>query len=382
MKLYRAVKCRIYPSRRQKEKIAQNLGRVRYVFNAYIIRDQKVYERRGHHLSDQEMRRILTAMKTYLPWLRDADQTSLNYAIRFAGISLRKCTGDTKSHPRFKRRHDSAQAYHTCDLAHIHPDYVLRGIELPELGWVRARGMRRIAGRIYNAVISLKNGRYYCSLSYVTEKYVKAKTVHENQVIGLDFETQNLYIDSTGKSAAMPDYCQRAARALAKQQRKLSRMVGSKEGEAKSQRWIRQNRKVNRLKEHVTNQKRDYLNKKSYRLAEKYDAVCVESLELQKMESHSPAAAKHIHNDAYAAFLIMLDYKLKERGKKLIKVDKWYASSQICSKCGYVNKKVKDLNVRIWECPVCHTVHSRDVNAARNIRNKGWQTIRSYCCSY
>ena len=122
--------------------------------------------------------------------------------------------------------------------------------------------------------------------------------------------------------------------------------------------------------EKITNQRMDYLHKKSYHLAEEYDAVSIETLDMRTM-SRLLRFGKSVSDNSFGKLREMLSYKLFYRGKRLILVDKWYPSSQLCHECGYRNKAVKDLSIRKWKCPVCGTEHDRDINAAKNICEEG-----------
>lgn len=124
------------------------------------------------------------------------------------------------------------------------------------------------------------------------------------------------------------------------------------------------------MHEKVSFQRKDFLHKESKWLADAYDAICIEDLNMQAM-AKSLHFGKSVHDNGWGMFISFLSYKLAEQGKKLIKVDKFFPSSQLCSCCGYQNPETKDLSVRSWVCPVCGTSHDRDVNAAVNIRNEG-----------
>ena len=100
----------------------------------------------------------------------------------------------------------------------------------------------------------------------------------------------------------------------------------------------------------------------------------IEDLDIKSM-SQSLHFGKSVSDNGWGMFTVLLKYKLEEQGKRLIKVDKFFASSQICSCCGYKNTDTKDLAVRAWDCPVCGTHHDRDVNAAINIRNEGMRLV-------
>ena len=132
--------------------------------------------------------------------------------------------------------------------------------------------------------------------------------------------------------------------------------------------------KVARLHEKISNQRKDFLHKQSRQIANAYDCVCIEDLNMKAM-SQSLNFGKSISDNGWGMFTTFLKYKLEKKKKKLIKVDKFFASSQICSVCGYKNTKTKDLALRDWDCPKCGAHHDRDMNAAINIRNEGIRLV-------
>ena len=155
---------------------------------------------------------------------------------------------------------------------------------------------------------------------------------------------------------------------LAQEQRRLSKM--QKDSNNRNKQRI----KVARLHEKISNQRKDFLHKQSRQISNAYDCVCIEDLNMKAM-SQSLNFGKSISDNGWGMFTTFLKYKLEEQGKKLIKVDKFFASSQICSVCGYKNTKTKDLALRDWDCPKCGAHHDRDMNAAINIRNEGIRLV-------
>ena len=125
-----------------------------------------------------------------------------------------------------------------------------------------------------------------------------------------------------------------------------------------------------KLHEKVANQRKDFLHKQSRKIANVYDCVCIENLNMQAM-AQSLNFGKSVSDNGWGMFTAFLKYKLEELGKRFVKIDKFFASSQLCSVCGYQNPDTKNLSVREWICPCCQTHHNRDVNAAVNIRNEG-----------
>ena len=168
-------------------------------------------------------------------------------------------------------------------------------------------------------------------------------------------------------------YCESHDR-LAKAQQKLSRMKGSKNDEGKSNNYLKQLKRVNKIHRHIANQRLDNLHKISTEIANQYDIVCVESLNMRSIANKGFGNGKATMDNGYGLFLTMLAYKLAARGKALVKVNKWFASSQLCSNCGAKHPEMKNLRNRVMRCD-CGLVLDRDVNAAINILNEGLRLL-------
>ena len=151
-------------------------------------------------------------------------------------------------------------------------------------------------------------------------------------------------------------------------------MKGSKKHERKSSNYLKQLRKVNKIHKHIANQRKDNLHKLSTEIANQYDVVCVEDLNMKAMSNKGFGNGKATMDNGFGSFVSMLEYKLSDRNKYLIKVDKWYPSSQICHVCGTLHPEMKDLKIRIMRCD-CGLVIGRDQNAAINILNEGLRIL-------
>ena len=196
--------------------------------------------------------------------------------------------------------------------------------------------------------------------------YFAVKTKQQKKTaekfIGIDFAMQGMCVFSTGERAEYPMFYRNTEKKLAREQRKLSRCQKG------SQNYKKQKKRVALCHEKIRNQRKDFQHKLSASLAGSFDAVCVEDLNLKGMAG-GLHLGKGVHDNGYGLFLSMLEYKLEERGKYLIKVDRYFASSKICSACGKKKEKLS-LSERIYYCECGHRM-DRDVNAAVNIMNEG-----------
>lgn len=177
-----------------------------------------------------------------------------------------------------------------------------------------------------------------------------------------------LYKDSNGNEPCYPRYYRQSEKKLAREQRKLSKMQKGSKNRNK------QRIKVAKLHEKVANQRKDFLHKQSRQITNAYDCVCIENLDMKAM-AQALNFGKSVSDNGWGMFVAFLQYKFEEVGKQLIKVDKFFASSQTCNVCGYKNPITKNLSIRAWGCPKCGTHHDRDINAAINIRNEGMRLV-------
>ena len=209
-----------------------------------------------------------------------------------------------------------------------------------------------------------KSGKYYCSLLYeFVTNAPKESLPEKSSTLGLDYSSPLFYVDHNGNSPCKAKWFSKAEDKLALYQRQLSRM------EEGSKNHKEQLLKIQLMHEHIANQRKDFAHQESRRIANAYNAVCVEDLNLRNM-AQSLTLGKSTNDNGFGMFRDFLEYKLKEQGKHLIRLDMWYPSSKTCHHCGYVNSSLS-LNDREWMCPSCGKTILRDYNAALNIRDAG-----------
>ena len=378
MVINKALKVRLYPNKTQLNKINTTLHHCRYIYNEMLARNKKAYKRRGEHLNYNAMQNLLPVIKVYKPWLKEADSQALKYTCRQLDMAYKKFFKHEAGFPRFHKKH-GRQSYTTTNMSVV--DFQKNKVKLPFLGWVRAMGLRQLPdnAKLCMATISREpDGAYYASISYKYEAEMPSITaVSEKAILGLDYKSDGLYMDSNGDPADMPHWFRENQAKLAKAQRRLSKKCGSRKGERKSSGWRKQHRRVARLQRRVADLRYNDLHLKSRLLADNYDIIGVEALNMRGMSNKGFSNGKATMDNGYGMLVTMLDYKLQYQGKRLIKVDKWYPSSQICSRCGYQNKALKDLKIRKWTCPKCGATHDRDINAAINIKHEAERIIAS-----
>lgn len=376
MEIIKALKMRIYPDDSQKAKIDKTIGSCRFIYNHMLDRNIKAYSRRKEHLTYNNMQNLLPIMKDYLPWLKEADSQALKYACRQVDLAFKNFFTKRTSFPKFESKKKSKASYTTTNKRCI--DYLSteQMVKLPFLGWMKCSDKRVLKDYDFKyATISKVNDKYYVSITYSIEKDIKPITINENQVVGLDYKSDGLYADNNGFMVNMPHYFRQAQAKLKSEQRKLRLKQGFKKGQKQSNRFKKQLIKVTKLQEHIANQRKDFLHKLSAELSKDYNAICIEDLNMKSLSNKGFGNGKATLDNAWGMFTVMLDYKLQEQGKQLLKIDKFYPSSQTCSVCGCVNKEVKNLSIRKWECPNCGATHDRDINAAVNIRNEGLRLL-------
>ena len=375
---YRAYKYRICPDEAQAGQLARTFGCVRFVYNKCLEEEERRHAAGGPFAGRTALNNWCNrSLKDEFPFLRDVDKFALtNAAWALAGAYERMFDG-TARHPRFKSRRRSRRSY-TTNLTGSNIAVLDGCIKLPRIGKVKAVIHRRAPeGHVLkSATVSMeRDGTYYCSVLYEYGEAAASVPSPEQNAVGLDYKSDGLYVSSDGEVCGSPKYYRKAQKRLARAQRVLSRRKGPRKGETESNNHRRQKRRVAKLHRHVANQRKDFLHKQSTAIAKRYSLVCVEDLDMRALSNKGFGIGRAVMDNGYGMFLDMLDYKLRDRGGALVRVDRWFPSSQLCGACGRREPSVKDLSVRTWTCPACGAVHDRDVNAAVNILREG---IRSY----
>ena len=305
--------------------------------------------------------------KSEFPWLKEADSLALANAQQNLQTAFRNFFRDKSvGFPKYKSKKRSRQSYTTNNQKGTVAIVDGRYIKLPKIGNVRLRLHRQIPDgyKIKQATVSKEaSGKYYVSILTEYETEIPEHEIDPGKVLGLDYSSPLFYVDDSAYSPDTEHFYRTAEKKLAREQRKLSKMVKG------SANYLKQKRKVALAHEKVRFQRRDWLDKESRRLADQYDAICVEDINMKNMEQ-CLKLGKATGDNAYGMFRELLNYKLAEQGKKLITIDKWFPSSKTCCHCGYIYTELS-LGERTWNCPCCGSMLLRDENAAINIKNMG-----------
>lgn len=372
----KAIKYRIYPTIEQSIMFSKTFGCCRKVYNLMLSDKIDGYKATGKFPT------VTPAQyKDEYPYLREVDslalankQMDLQAAFRNAFSKTRK---NKNGFPKYKSSKHSRKSYTTNNqkgtVAIIENKY----IKLPKIGKVKAV-IHRIPSDdwiIKSATVSQESdGKYYISVLFEFNHAVNLYVADKTNAVGLDYASDGLYVDSNGNVGTNYKYYRENHQKLAKEQRKLSRMQGSKKHEVKSNNYMKQLCKINKIYRHIANQRLDNLHKISTEIANQYDVICVESLNMRSMANKGFGNGKATLDNGYGMFLSMLEYKLSDRNKYLVRVGKWFPSSQICHRCGALHPKMKDLSIRKMICD-CGLIINRDQNAAINILNEGLRLL-------
>ena len=374
----KAVKYRIYPTTEQKIMFSKTFGCCRKVYNLMLADKIESYKATGKFAPVTPAK-----YKKDYPYLKEVDSLALANKQMDLQEAFRNCFSKSRKKkngfPKFKSAKHSRKSYTTNNQNGTVAIIDNRYIKLPKVGKVKAV-IHRIPDDnwvVKSATVSQESdGKYYVYVLFEFDENKNENTyiADNTNAIGLDYASDGLYVDSNGDVGMNHKYYRESQDKLAKEQRKLSRMQGSRKGEKKSNNYWKQLRKINKIHRHIVNQRLDNLHKISTEIANQYDVVCVESLDMRSMSNKGFGNGKATMDNGYGMFLSMLEYKLSDRNKYLVKVDKWFPSSQICHCCGTLHPEMKDLSIRVMDCDCGYHI-DRDQNAALNILTEGLRLL-------
>ena len=371
-KINRTYRFRLYPNKAQTELLAKHFGCSRFVYNYFLNQRNEQYKLTGKSDNFYAQCKTLTTLKKQeeTAWLKDVNSQTLQFAIRSLETAYNNFFKKRTKFPKFKSKHSKNSFTVPQSVSVV--DNRLFIYKFKE--GIKCRVHREIKGKIGKVTITkTPSGKYFVSV--FTEEEYTTPIKKTGKSIGVDMGLKNLLITSEGETFNNNRYTRRYESKLAKAQRHLSRKKKGSRG------FENQRLKVAKLHEKIANSRADYLHKCSISLIRKYDTICIEDLNVNGMVKNH-RLAKSVTDASWGKFVSMLTYKAEWNGKKVVKVDRYFPSSQTCNICGFVNKDIKDLSVREWECPECHTHHNRDINAAINILRFGINNISAGTADY
>ena len=360
----KAYKFRLYPTKEQEIMFVKTFGCVRFIYNKMLADKIEFYKE-----TKQKLNNTPAQYKKEFEWLKEVDSLALANAQMNLQTAYNNFFRSPKvGFPKFKSKKRNKNSY-TTNNQNGTVSIVENKLKLPKIGLVKMKQHRSIPDnqKIKSATITkTPSGKYYVSILVEYKQYIPDVQLDKNKALGLDYASHSFYVDSQGREADYPKFYRNAQIILAKEQRKLSHM---KYG---SNNYQKQRLRVARVQERIANKRKDWIHKLSTQLANNYDYICVEDINMQNM-AQSLNLGKSTNDNGFGMFRTILAYKLADRGKELIKIDKWFPSSKMCRFCGTINKNLT-LADRIWTCE-CGKTLNRDENAAINIMNVGLSMV-------
>jgi len=367
--MLKAYKYRLYPNEKQKIQLSKTFGSCRFVYNHYLAKKIEMYKTEKKSISKYDCNNLCNReLKNEFVWLKEVDKFALTNAIYDLDSAYQKFFKEHTGFPKFKSKHNHNYSYTTnFTNNNIEVKYKDNQIKLPKLKWVKCKLHREFNGKIKSATISqVPSGKYF--ISVLVDVEIQQLPKNDN-MIGFDLGLKEFLIDTNGNHIERPRALYQYEAKLKKLQRQLCKM------EKHSNNYKKQTKKIAKLHEKISNIRNDFSNKLSIQIIKENQIIISEDLQISNMiRNHN--LAKSIADVGWSDFMRKLTYKSDWYGRTYHKINTWFASSQTCSECGAINKKVKLLSIREWVCKECGAVHDRDENASKNILAQGLKELK------
>ena len=379
-----ATKIRLYPTADQEQLLAAQFGCARFVWNRALAMKRAAWQERKESLSCYTIKGMLPVWKDgEFPWLKDADSQVMQEVIRHLDRAYRNFFEKRARLPRFKKKHTARQSIAYPQRVKLDGNLAY----LPKVGWVKGVVHREIVGKIKTVTVSREStGKYYASVLADDGLPEIEQLPHIEQITGIDLGLKDALVSSVGRKSGNPKPLRRALSNLKRKQQAMSRKIeaakarfeaakAADDGKAYRLRDFfganiaKDRKRVAVAHERVRNARDDWQHKASRQLADENQAVAAETLNVKGMMKNR-RLSRAIADVGWGGLLLKIDYKLKRRGGRLVKIDRWFPSTKTCSNCGAIHEGLT-LSDRTWLCTACGTLHDRDENAAENIRRQG-----------
>lgn len=371
-KVLKAYKYRIYPNNEQQELLSKHFGSTRFLYNFFLDKRIKYYtshkEEKKKGLTYNDNAKELTEMKRLeeYSWLNEVNSQSLQQSLKHLDTAYKNFFKTKQGFPKFKSKKHKQSFNIPMTNNNLKVDFENSILKIPKFkSGIKTVFHRIFTGEVKQATISkTKTNKYFVSILVDTKtEKPKPKDITENTSVGIDLGIKDFAILSNGEKIQNPKYLSKSEKKL----KRLQRQVSKKKKGSNNRNKLRL--RLAKSYERLQNQRVDFLHKSSNAITKQFDTVIIEDLAVKNMVKNHKLA-KHISDASWGEFVRQLGYKLDWQGKTLIKIDRWFPSSKMCSHCGYINSDLK-LSDREWECSNCNTEHDRDINASINILKEG-----------
>ena len=367
MKINRAYVFRLYPNNQQKELLEKSFGCSRFIYNYFLGLN-------NNYMNKYDCIKQLPKLEEENEWLKEVDSCLLRCSIFNLEDAFKRYHNKLAEKPKFKSKNRTRLSYRTNNMRSTYKgkeynsiaiDLDERIIKLPKLKEISIRGYRNLKkfnSRIINATIYKEASKYYVSLC--VEEDIIIPKIRPSSIVGIDLGIKDLVITSNHEKISNEKYIKKYEKKIAGLNKWLAR---AKSGSKNRYKIIK---KLQTVYKKLKNARKYLLHSISKKLTDENDIVVTEKLNIKGMVQNKHLS-KYIMDTSWYELIRQLRYKCQWKGKLFYQVDPYYASSQVCSSCGYNNEKVKDLSIRKWECPNCTNINDRDINASTNIMFEG-----------
>ena len=396
---HKAIKLRIYPNTEQITLINKTFGSCRKLYNEHLQERNEFYIDNILPIKSKATKAEINQIykkykpktekewKQAYPYMKEVSSCALQQARKNCNQAFlnffKSNNGSRKGKsgfPKFKSKKDNYQSYREPNInGNCQIYFENRLVKIPKAGKVifKDRSFPKWWSQVKKlcsmTIFKNCNGNYYVSILFEISP-CNYMVENRKEAIRLDFSPSEMYVSSESQTGKDFGYIAQK-QAHHKQLRKLSRRLARKQmfkDKSSPRKVSSKNRekariKLARLEEHIANSRKDWIEKETLRLVKSYDKIVVENLNLKGI-SKFLRNAKNMNDTSWGMFVSRLETKGKDYGCKVIKSDRYFPSSKICSYCGCKYESLQ-LSERKWTCPSCGTQHIRDVNAAINLKN-------------